>query len=133
MDPNGLFRFEIDVGNNFSKATEGFEWIKLRWNIMLKEWNGVFCMMECENSALNLVAGTEGWYGEPLPPPGCCSKEIKSGLMGEMKVRFGSAGDESDEMMRVDRVSVGVWSNVQDWRYITVDDGLRYLQHFLHV
>jgi len=38
--------------------------------------------------------------------------------------------EEKDGGVRVEEVSVGIL-RVVDWRYVSVEDGLRYLQHFL--
>jgi hypothetical protein len=49
-------------------------------------------------------------------------------------MRVGMCGcGESDDgggKVRVGKISVGIL-NVDDWRYVGIEDGLRYLQHFL--
>lgn len=49
-----------------------------------------------------------------------------------MRLRFGGASESAggNGTVRVERVSVGLLS-VGSWRYLTTEDALRYLQHFL--
>ena len=57
--------------------------------------------------------------------PGCCSGRAGSGLLADLRLGFCGADGG-----RGGKVGVGVLS-VVSWRYVTVDDSLRYLQHFL--
>ncbi|KAI4300843.1 hypothetical protein L6164_034173 [Bauhinia variegata] len=128
VDPHGLFRFDIDVSGESNWVSEGLEGVKITWNVVLKGWKGVFTMMECEGT-VGFVGGGEGWFSEELPRPGCCLNAVASAIVAELKVGMWS-GKERDGNVMVKKVSVGVMSIV-DWRYVSVEDGLRYLQHFL--
>lgn len=85
-------------------------------------------MMDCEGK-VGFLAGGEGWLSQELPAPGCCSNAVASAVVADMKVHM-CGGKVSDGKVRVSKVSVGILS-VVDWRYVGVEDGLRYLQHFL--
>ncbi|KAK7392961.1 hypothetical protein VNO78_21411 [Psophocarpus tetragonolobus] len=103
----GRFRFGVACDG----AGLGEEGLRVTWSVALKGWRGVFVMMEKEGRA------GEGWFLEELPPPECCSGAAASSVAADLTVAVGE-------------VSVGILSIV-DWRYVSVDDGLRYLQHFL--
>lgn len=108
---------------------ETLEEVKITWNVVLRGWQGVFTMIDCEEK-MNLRAGSGGWFSDSLPSTGCCSSEMAaSGIVADLKLGF-CRMRESDGKIRVDKVSVGILS-VVNWRYVSVDDGLRYLQHFL--
>ncbi|KAM1748179.1 hypothetical protein PS1_009144 [Malus domestica] len=107
IDPNGIFKFDIDVSEN-----NGFEaWedqdsgaVRVTWNVVLEGWRGVFGMMDCEGK------GMEGWFSEELPSPaGCCSSVVGRGIVADLKLGL-CVG------RRVKKVSVGMLS-VVDWRY----------------
>ncbi|KAK7344969.1 hypothetical protein VNO77_15276 [Canavalia gladiata] len=124
VDHPGVFRFVVDCDG--AVLSEGVEEVKVTWNVVLKGWRGVFTMMECEKK-VGFVSGGEGWLSQELPAPGCCANTVASAVVADLKVgMFGG----SDGKVRVNKVSVGVLS-VMDWRYVGVEDGLRYLQHFL--
>ena len=57
-DPNGLFRFDIDVCElpRMAKVLDG---VMVMWNVVLKGWQGVFSMMECKGKG-SFVPGVEG-------------------------------------------------------------------------
>ncbi|KAL5810417.1 hypothetical protein ACOSQ4_026985 [Xanthoceras sorbifolium] len=129
VDSNGVFRFDIDVDHVCFPVTELVEEVKVTWNVVLCGWQGVFTMIDCEGM-LSFMAGTEGWFSEELPSPGCCSSDVASGIVADLKLRFCSKREINDGKVRVDKVSVGILSIV-NWRYVSVEDGLRYLQHFL--
>ncbi|XP_071691195.1 probable F-box protein At5g04010 [Rutidosis leptorrhynchoides] len=129
QDSKPLFRFDIDV-------TDHEKWLKFNvldetnvtWNVVLKGYESVFTMMDCKGKG-SFVSGSDGWFSVELPAAGCCcasSSGGSSGMMAEMRLGM---REESGKMV-VERVSVGVLSIVS-WRYVGVDDGLRYLQHFL--
>ncbi|KAK9289461.1 hypothetical protein L1049_007616 [Liquidambar formosana] len=105
---NELFQFDINVGQERSTAIAVLEGVKVTWNIVLKGWRGVFCVMDCEGKA-SFVNGTEGWFSVELPPPGCCSSEIASGLLADLRLGFRS-GCESGGMLRLENVGVGLLS-----------------------
>lgn len=127
-----MFHFSIgDCDSGEMEESEGFEEVNVTWNVVLKGWRGVFTMMDCKGK-VGLVPGGQGWFSQELPAPGCCSKAVASSVVADLKVGVCGGEESSDEngKVRVDKVSVGILS-VVDWRYIGVEDGLRYLQHFL--
>ncbi|KAK2651954.1 hypothetical protein Ddye_011810 [Dipteronia dyeriana] len=129
VDLKGVFRFDIDVDYGSFPAAETLEEVKITWNVVLRGWQGIFTMIDCEEK-LKLRAGSGGWFSDSLPSPGCCSSEMAaSGIVADLKLGF-CRMRESYGKIRVDKVSVGILS-VVNWRYVSVDDGLRYLQHFL--
>ncbi|GLT65900.1 hypothetical protein SLA2020_383000 [Shorea laevis] len=69
-------------------------------------------------------ASREGWFLEELLSPGCCSTNDGSGVVADLKLGFGKGGSG------VEKMSVGMLSTV-NWRNLGLEDGLRYLQHFL--
>ncbi|CAK9185922.1 unnamed protein product [Ilex paraguariensis] len=126
IDPSGVFRFHIDVKKESLLVFDGLSNLRLSWNVVLKGFQGAFSMMDCEGRG-TCVPGTEGWFSEELPSPGCCSGGgAASGLVADLRLWLRATG----EKMVVEKVSVGVLSMVS-WRYVRVDDALRYLQHFL--
>ncbi|RDY04679.1 putative F-box protein, partial [Mucuna pruriens] len=124
-DAPGVFRFGI--GCDGGVLREGMEEVRVTWNVVLKGWRGVFTMME-RDGKVGFVPGGEGWFSQELPAPGCCSGAVASAVVADLTVRM--CGGKGGDGVRVDRVSVGILS-VVDWRYVGVEDGLRYLQHFL--
>lgn len=128
VDQNGVFKFDIKV-NYDERRYSTREEVKICWNVVLKGWKGVFTMMDCEGK-VSFSAGEEGWFSEELPSPGCCSSAVASGIVADLKVGFCSRRESSYGKVRIERVSLGILSLVS-WRYVSVDDGLRYLQHFL--
>lgn len=128
-DPNGLFRFDMDVGEPPGMAI-ALDGVRIMWNVVLKGWWGVFSMMESKGTG-SFVPGVEGWFSSELPPTGCCSGEGGSGLVADLRLGVCGAEDgRGGKVIRVGKVGMGVLS-VVNWRYLKVDDGLRYLQHFL--
>ncbi|KDP35765.1 hypothetical protein JCGZ_10845 [Jatropha curcas] len=119
-----VFRFDIDVC--YKNKYEVLEDMKISWNLILKGWSRVFTMMDCEGK-VRFGLGVDGWFSEELPSPGCCSGGYSSGLVADLKLGFCGGGKRE---VRVDKVSVGIL-NIVNWRYVSIDDGLRYLQHFL--
>ncbi|XWS59061.1 hypothetical protein CRYUN_Cryun08bG0089700 [Craigia yunnanensis] len=119
---NEVFKFDIDVNHDCFSGIKALEEITITWNVVLKGWEAVFTMMDCERK-LSCMAAVEGWFSEELPSPGCCSSDVRSGIVGDLKVGFSAD-------LEVEKVSVGMLRCV-DWRYVSIDDGLRYLQYFL--
>lgn len=122
---DGVFRFDLDL-----ESCEGLSvWeeavVKITWNVVLCGWRGVFRMMDWEGKVRGIG---EGWFSEELPCPGCCSSDVASGIVADLKLGFCRGGGEEEG--RVERMSLGILSIV-NWRYVSVEDGLRYLQHFL--
>ncbi|KAH7845121.1 hypothetical protein Vadar_017713 [Vaccinium darrowii] len=92
-------------------------------------------MMDYCKGKGGFVGGSDGWFTEELPPPGCClgGGGTGSGLVADL--RFGLRAEEGGSgsggrKVVVEKVGVGML-NVTCWRYLSVDDALRYLQHFL--
>lgn len=135
IDPNGVFRFDIefqhdDVSSTVRVNDNILEGVKVTWHVVLKGWKGVFTMVDCGAGQQSFRPQvTKGWFTAELPSPGCCSGGNGSGLVAEVGLELGWKGEGCGEV-RVEKVSVGMMSIV-NWRYVSVDDGLRYLQHFL--
>ncbi|XP_031250382.1 probable F-box protein At5g04010 [Pistacia vera] len=128
-DANGVFKFDVNVDDcEGLEMVELSEEVKIAWNVVLKGWGGAFTMMDCEGK-LSFIPGAEGWFSEELPSPRCCSSDVASGIVADMKLGICSRRGNGGKV-RVEKVSVGMLSIV-NWRYVNVDDGLRYLQHFL--
>ncbi|GAA0161098.1 hypothetical protein LIER_17495 [Lithospermum erythrorhizon] len=124
-DEDSIFRFDIDVHVNSLMEIRALDSLRVTWNIVLEDFGGVLSMMDCKGRG-SFLLGLEGWFSEELPPPGCCSSVMPSGLVAD--VRLGLR--ERCGKVLIEKVSVGVLS-VISWRYVRVDDALRYLQHFL--
>ncbi|KAG5052388.1 hypothetical protein AAZX31_02G179400 [Glycine max] len=127
VDAPGVFRF--GVGCDGAVLREGVEEVRMAWNVVLRGWRGVFTMME-RVGKVGFAPGGEGWFSQELPAPGCCSGAVESAVVADLKVRMCGGEDKNVNGVRVNEVSVGILS-VVDWRYVRVEDGLRYLQHFL--
>ncbi|XP_061349664.1 probable F-box protein At5g04010 [Gastrolobium bilobum] len=127
VDPPGVFRF--GVGCDGMAVSEGLEEVKIAWNVILKGWRGVFTMMDCKGK-VGLLPGGEGWFSQELPAPGCCSNAVASAVVADLKLGMCGCKGSDDGKVKVNKVNVGILS-VVDWRYVGVEDGLRYLQHFL--
>ncbi|XP_069152638.1 probable F-box protein At5g04010 [Solanum lycopersicum] len=97
----------------------------IMWDVILEGYRGVFNVMNCKGKG-RFVLGLEGWFSEELPPPGCCSIETVSGLVADL--RLGLKLEDGKAM--VENISAGILSIIS-WRYLFVEDALRYLQHFL--
>lgn len=124
----GVFRFEFDVDVNYESWSSVddkvlLEGVKISWNVVLKGWRAVFTMMEC-GGKVRIGKGGDGWFSEELPSPGCCFSDSRSGMVADMKVGFSSGRS------RIGKVSLGILSII-NWRYLSLEDGLRYLQHYL--
>lgn len=127
-DPPGVFRFGFgcDAAKSEGLLVEDQVKVKVTWNVVVNGWRGVFTMMECEGKVGFVLGGGEGWFTEELPAPGCCSKAVAGSLVAELRVGMGGGTGDGKKVS----LSVGIMS-VVDWRYLGVEDGLRYLQHFL--
>ncbi|KAM7530026.1 hypothetical protein LguiB_033436 [Lonicera macranthoides] len=126
LDPNGLFKFDIEGFSEDLLVFEEFEELRVVWNVVLVGFGGVFSMMDCKGKG-RVGMGGGGWFSEELPSSSCCFSGGKSGLSSDLRVRLGEVGGGK---VVVEKVSVGVLS-VVSWRYVCVDNALRYLQHFL--
>lgn len=127
-DANGLFKFELVGHAECMSAMEIMDHLRITWIVALRGWKAVFTMMECEGKA-SFIPGAEGWFSQELPSPGCCSSIAASGLVADLKFGF-SSGRVTGGRIKVESVSVGILSMAR-WRYVSMDDGLRYLQNFL--
>ncbi|XP_010246255.1 PREDICTED: probable F-box protein At5g04010 [Nelumbo nucifera] len=125
---NGVFRFDIELHGGNRSIIEMSEEVRVTWTVVLKGWRGVFSMMDRKEKG-RLVAAGERWFSEELPSLGCCSNAVSSSLVAELGLGFSYASD-GDKKRRVEKVSMGILS-VVSWGYLGIDDGLRYLQHFL--
>ncbi|KAL9675279.1 hypothetical protein QQ045_003481 [Rhodiola kirilowii] len=126
-----LFQFDVVLGKGGGSVEmdEMERRVKVVWNIVLKGWRGVFCLMECEGK---VGAGGEGWFSAEAVAAGCCCRDnaaAGSGLMGDLRLGFCRDADKDNEL-KVVKVSMGLLSSVS-WRYVCMDDALRYLQHFV--
>lgn len=128
-DANGMFKFDIDVEKGHSKAVEE---VRVTWNVVMRGWEGVFTMMDLEGKlkVVSSLAGEIGWFSEELPSPRCCFWGGGSGVVADFKLGFGRGGSGGGGGIEVEKVSVGMLSTVS-WRYLGMEDGLKYLQHFL--
>ncbi|CAK8571325.1 unnamed protein product [Lathyrus sativus] len=126
VDSPGVFSFGVGLEDCVLRKNEGLEEVvKVTWNVVVKGWRGIFTLMDCERKVKFVIGGQE-WFSQELPAPSCCSKVVASSLVADMKVGMCDSGGK----VRVEKVSMGILS-VVDWRYVGVEDGLRYLQHFL--
>ncbi|KAK9149005.1 hypothetical protein Scep_007762 [Stephania cephalantha] len=121
---DGVFHFEIDVESGGGCDEEE---VRVRWSVVLKEWRGVFVVMDYVGKGMR--GGGRRWFTEEVPSPPesgctCGGGGGGGGLVGEVELVLG-------ERRKVERVRVGLMRSVACWRYVSVDDGLSYLQRFL--
>jgi len=108
------------------------------WNVVLRGWKDVFNMMESCSGKASLVPEAEDLFSKELPLPGCCSNMVTaSSLVAEIKLGFccenyidEEEGIEDDGKFKRGKLSLGIM-NTKHWRYLSMDDALRHLQHFL--
>ncbi|XP_058078755.1 probable F-box protein At5g04010 [Magnolia sinica] len=124
---SGVFRFDVCISDDDDRVAtiDKEDGVKVAWTVVSKGWKAAFFMMEGKGNG-KLVGRNERWFSEELPSPGCCSTTVTSGLVAELGLGF--CGGDGKRV--VEKVSLGLMS-VLSWRYVSVDDGLRYLQHFL--
>lgn len=137
VDRNSVFRFDINFGNDVvennnnnlggNTSVEELGNMRITWNVVLTPgYKSAFTMMDCKGKG-NFVLGLEGWFSKELPSSaGCCSSSAASGLVADLRLGM----REKDGKLMVEKISVGVL-NIVSWRYVCIDDALRYLQHFL--
>ncbi|KAL5728756.1 hypothetical protein ACHQM5_001801 [Ranunculus cassubicifolius] len=126
-DPFGLFRFDFEF-NSHGEVKENDE-LRVRWNVVLKGWRGVFMVMDCKEKGRS-VSGDERWFSQELPSVGCCcSTSGHSGIVAELGLGMSKEGCV-DDMVKISKVRVSFLS-VVNCRYLGIDDALRYLQRFL--
>ncbi|KAI4363976.1 hypothetical protein MLD38_020125 [Melastoma candidum] len=124
-----IFLFDLRAvdGERQLPPEEELEGVRVTWSVVLKTWEGMFMMLSCSETEARSEPSGDKWFTQELPQPGCCSGHCSGSLAAEVKLGMG--GRSSGEM-RVEGVSVGVMS-MAEWRYLSIDDGLRYLQSFL--
>lgn len=130
VDRNRLFKFDInldDENGNGGAVIGAREEVEVVWNIVLEGWRGVFTMIEC-GGRVGMAPRADGWFSEELPAAGCCPNAVSGGTVADLKL--GLCGNGGGSKVRIESVSVGMMS-VVNWRYVSLDDGLMYLQHFL--
>ncbi|KAK9664413.1 hypothetical protein RND81_14G039800 [Saponaria officinalis] len=157
-DPHGTFRFEVDVEDDVEWGVDEVEGVRVTWNVVDSEWKAVFAMAE-ESGAKKggFASSVDGWFTEELPTPWCCSGAMSSGLVADLRLEMehtsdsinaeaGTGNDKcfriggsntnntnnNNRKMKIKKVKVGVMCII-NWRYLSVDDVLSYLDHFLHV
>ncbi|PNT73042.1 probable F-box protein At5g04010 [Brachypodium distachyon] len=129
----GVFQFGVDVSGRNAVAGPGEQHWSVRWTaVRTRLGDGLaapalpaaaIVMMEAKvpsSRAGELGGGEKGeaWASEKLPAPGCGGARMEAEVVVEV----------SGEERRVETVRFGV---LLDCRYVSVDEGLRYLQHFL--
>lgn len=133
---------------------EEVEDMRVTWHVVERGWKAMFTMAEDVGGKGAFVSGIDGWFSEELPSPGCCSSTMSSGLVADLRVglmvedgdrdcdrdrdqyswgcRRNSSSSSKNSKVRIEKVSVGILS-ILTWRYVSLEDGLSYLQHFLSV
>lgn len=108
-----------------NKAGDG---VKATWNVVNKGWN-IFTMIHAASKQTNSSEGLEEVFTNELPATSSCFNAVESsGIMAEFRLKFG--GDQSKNgKARLEKITLGLM-NTRSWRYVSVDDGLRYLQDF---
>ncbi|XP_044972884.1 uncharacterized protein LOC123440377 [Hordeum vulgare subsp. vulgare] len=123
--PGGVFQFVVNVTDRNAVAGPGEHW-SVRWTAVrtgLGVAPAAIVMMDAKVKASRagaLGSGVRGeaWATEGLPAPGCGGGKLEAEVVVEV----------SGEERLVEKVRLGV---LLDCRYVSVDEGLRYLQHFL--
>uniref|UniRef100_A0ACD5WHM3 Uncharacterized protein n=1 Tax=Avena sativa TaxID=4498 RepID=A0ACD5WHM3_AVESA len=123
----GVFQFGVDVSGRNAVAGRGDHW-SVRWTAVRTGLGGLaptaaIVMMDAKVPASRAgVPGRgergEAWAMERMPAPGCGDGKLEAEVVVEV----------SGEERLVEKVRLGV---LLDCRYVSVDEGLRYLQHFL--
>ncbi|KAF9614186.1 hypothetical protein IFM89_015694 [Coptis chinensis] len=132
-DSSGLFRFDLDVhASGISMTFKLLDELRVKWSVVLKDWKGVALVMDSldckERGKKGTISGSERWFMEELPLKGCCFSLGASNIVSEL--RLFSLSKDRNKMMKVEKVTVGLLRE-NCWRYLSVDDALRYLQRFL--
>lgn len=138
--PEGRFRFDVSmkdvVSDKMVVDEEDDDKMKISCSIVRRGYESVFKVLDRKGK----TSRREWWFTEELPSAGCCFCSGSSGLLAEITLVFGEtivtvagSGNEKKERKKkvVDKVRIGVMNVVSNWRYASVDDTLRYLQHFL--
>ncbi|KAF5191213.1 hypothetical protein FRX31_019201 [Thalictrum thalictroides] len=102
-DVNSLFRFDFDVGSSDFMRFGMCDELRVRWNVVLKEWKGVFIVMDCKGKGTLVSCSSEKWFSEELPSAGCCLASEPTGVVAELG--FGLCKcNEGSKMMKVDKL-----------------------------
>ncbi|XP_072976155.1 probable F-box protein At5g04010 [Typha angustifolia] len=125
---DSIFRFDVDVGSSNVEVAAADEY-RVAWTVVMKGFQGAFSIMQRVEKG-KLVEGNGLWFTGALPNPECCSAAAMGGgqLEAELGMEFG--GGDGRRSRRVEKVRLGLMS-ILSWRYLRVEDGLLYLQHFL--
>ncbi|XP_074274302.1 putative F-box protein At5g04010 [Silene latifolia] len=137
-DPHGTFRFEVDLDEGREWSVGELEGVTVTWNVVDTAWRAVAVM--AEESGLKkggFSSCADGWFSEELPTPWCCSGAMSSGLVADLRLETKAVMTTTHDgggwnKLRIEKVKVGIMCIV-NWRYLSVDDALSYLDHFLHV
>lgn len=125
---SGVFRFEVEVGNA-AVAVDVFKEMRVVWNVVMEGWRGAVAVMDTVGKGRAVGGGEdEIWFSEELPGNVGCSVTdggfSGGGVVAELGLGLG-------EGRRVERVRFGLMSSVKEWRYLSVEDALLYMQPFL--
>ncbi|KAL6616228.1 hypothetical protein ACP70R_038498 [Stipagrostis hirtigluma subsp. patula] len=119
----GLFLFELDVSGRNAAIGPG-DW-RVRWTaVRTGHAPAAVLMMDAKAPAARAAGAVrfggrgEAGVAERLPAPGCGGARLEAEAVVEL----------SGEEKVVEKVRLGVMC---ECRYVSVDEGLRYLQHFL--
>ncbi|XP_057547354.1 probable F-box protein At5g04010 [Amaranthus tricolor] len=129
-DPHGLFRFDVRVDEEREWGLEELKEAKVTWVVAEREWKAVFTVAE-DSGAGKLASVVDGVFSKELPLPGCCvsTSAVSGGHVAD--IRVGLKEQDNKRMNKIEKISVGIMS-VFNWRHVSVDDALIYLEHFLH-
>jgi hypothetical protein len=122
--PSGLFLFAVDLSGRNAVIGPG-EW-RVRWTAARRDVAAVVMMMDAKVPAARAAGAVrfggrgEAGVAERLPAPGCGGARLEAEVVVEL------AGEER---LVVEKVRLG--GVMCECRYVSVHDGLRYLQHFL--
>ncbi|GER35962.1 F-box protein [Striga asiatica] len=124
----GVFEFEMDVAAaaGGAAAFTAEDRLRITWNVAFGGFKSVFTAMECGGKG-SFVVG-QGWFSKELPAAegGVVGGE-GSGLVAELRLGLREVGGGR---MVVEKITVGIMS-AMSWRFVRVDDALRYLEYFL--
>jgi hypothetical protein len=121
---SGLFLFAVDLSGRNAAIGPG-EW-RVRWTAVRRDAAAVVMMMDAKvptaraAGAVRFGGRGEAGVAERLPAPGCGGARLEAEVVVELVA--------GEERLLVEKVRLGVMC---DCRYVSVHDGLRYLQHFL--
>ncbi|KAK9922193.1 hypothetical protein M0R45_030671 [Rubus argutus] len=101
-------------------------------NLIFNEKNSINILsLEKPGNELMGREGVDWWFWEELPLPGCCSSLVDSGVVADLRLGITDRTSVGNiNVWKINRVSVGMLS-ISKLKYVSVDDALRYLQHFL--